>query len=44
MAKGKGENRDNIGLRCTVCKEFRRPTEKNKKNTFYNKWVDEYIL
>ena len=33
MASKKGENRDNIGLKCSVCGDFRRPTEKNKKNT-----------
>ena len=33
MAKSKGDSRDNIGLKCTVCNEYRRPTEKNKKNT-----------
>jgi len=33
MAKGKGDNRDNIGMKCSVCGEFRRPSEKNKKNT-----------
>jgi len=32
MAK-KGENRENITLACTVCKEKNYRTEKNKKNT-----------
>ena len=33
MASKKGENRDNVGLKCTECGNFRRPTEKNKQNT-----------
>jgi len=32
MAK-KGENRERITLRCTVCKSENYRTEKNKKNT-----------
>ncbi len=32
MAK-KGENRANVTLKCTVCKEQNYRTQKNKKNT-----------
>lgn len=32
MAK-KGENREPVGLECSVCGHKIRPTEKNKKNT-----------
>lgn len=32
MAK-KNENRAPIGLKCSVCGNIIRPTEKNKKNT-----------
>lgn len=32
MAK-KGENRERVTLRCTVCKNENYRTEKNKKNT-----------
>ena len=42
MAKAKGDNRDNIGIKCTVCKEFRRPTEKNKKNTTEKLEIKKY--
>ncbi len=29
----KNENRAYLGLKCTECGEYRRPTIKNKKNT-----------
>lgn len=33
MANKKNENRESIELKCSVCGNFRRPSEKNKANT-----------
>jgi large subunit ribosomal protein L33 len=41
MAK-KNENRALIGLKCTVCGNLLRPTEKNKKNTVEKLEINKY--